>query len=308
MNMDVSSSECSFASTSLKWRELCCGTVRSDSWAQFEAVFERLLDKAQRLTGDQRTAAKRAGQEDTQGHQKTPAFIDAVIKDAIEAVFIGQQCPRVASQPRGAFTDVGLHTGGQRRETSWPLAHAVIGTFLQQSITEEWANSDRIKREMLELQLFLMRESWVGGRLNTISPRVILGDVTVHCGRGDLAMQMIASTALRGAELSDKGYHIGLLESQLAELRCELDHAISSHHVEAAKTFSLPSKACLENCMASTQHPELPFPPVAEVNDSATNHDEYRRMALQNLGTFDCGKKRDQKTCTSMLEWLNSVR
>ena len=65
------------------------------------------------------------------GHQRTPAMIEALLKDAKAALNVTSSTCHV---PRGGFADVGLHTGGKRRDTAWPLTHAVLqvrrGTFL----------------------------------------------------------------------------------------------------------------------------------------------------------------------------------
>ena len=85
------------------------------------AVLSKLLQKAQERTGDERTAAV-----NKQGHQKTPAFIHALLLDALEVVEkeidlkdeVEIENPH---PPRCGFTDVGLHTGGKYRDTSWHL-------------------------------------------------------------------------------------------------------------------------------------------------------------------------------------------
>lgn len=50
-------------------------------------------------------------------------MIEALLKDAKAALDGGSSTPHL---PRGGFTDVGLHTGGQPRDTAWPLARAVF--------------------------------------------------------------------------------------------------------------------------------------------------------------------------------------
>lgn len=57
-----------------------------------------------------------------QGHQRTPAMIEAVLKDAKAAVN-GEEQTHI---PGGGFTDVGLHTGGERRDIAWPLVREVF--------------------------------------------------------------------------------------------------------------------------------------------------------------------------------------
>ena len=84
-----------------------------------------LLVKAQRQkTGDHRTAAHGG-----QGHQKTPAFIEALIKDTFLVLEHPSEGEATADNfladkqhlPKGGFTDVGMHTGAEGRGTCWPL-------------------------------------------------------------------------------------------------------------------------------------------------------------------------------------------
>ena len=102
--------------------------------AKFFHVFQRLLAKAQQRTGEKRSAA--GGK---QGHQKTPTFIEAVLMETLEqrdwmALYESEHLETAEEEkntegrvaPRGAFTDVGLHTGGKARSTPWPLVQAVI--------------------------------------------------------------------------------------------------------------------------------------------------------------------------------------
>jgi hypothetical protein len=74
--------------------------------------------------------------------QRTPAFIHAVIQDAIAAVRSagsaaaaaageetqqqGEVGRKPVTAPKGGTTDVGQHTGGIPRDTAWPVVKAVL--------------------------------------------------------------------------------------------------------------------------------------------------------------------------------------
>lgn len=66
----------------------------------------------------------RSAADGKQGHQRTPAMIEALLKDAKAAVDGEKQ--RLDHNPGGGFTDVGLHTGGTPRDTAWPLVREVF--------------------------------------------------------------------------------------------------------------------------------------------------------------------------------------
>lgn len=93
---------------------------------QFKEVmkcFGVLMHQARHITKQGRSAAR-----DEQGHQKTPAFVSAVLEDAFlkcqhDAIRVGD---KAFTQTKGGFTDVGLHTGGLPRDTSWALVCATV--------------------------------------------------------------------------------------------------------------------------------------------------------------------------------------
>jgi len=92
------------------------------SWdADFDGP-DGLLDKfyAELSVSEKETGDKRSAGHNPRGHQLTPAFVEAVLRDVMAdpEALAGE---RAVSKPRGGFTDVGLHTGGNRRNTAWPL-------------------------------------------------------------------------------------------------------------------------------------------------------------------------------------------
>jgi hypothetical protein len=104
---------------------LPCGSVPAGS---FPALLQAIHSLA-----EQRRQAK-AKDHKKSGFQRTPAFILAVIKDALVQVQQQQQqqaCGRQKSMPRGGFTDVGLHTGGMPRPTAWPLVQQTFQVCVQ---------------------------------------------------------------------------------------------------------------------------------------------------------------------------------
>ena len=224
MDVHMSKGGSTYESTSLGWKDLYCGSVPVDRLEELDIVIEIYLREVQKRKGNDRSAA--GGEK---GHQRTPACIEGIIKNACDDVNIGKIIDDESastSLPRGAFADVGLHTGGCKRETAWPLARAIIGTFLQQSSTE----TEALKREMLDFQRFILCNRkglpwWNQGVIDKES--------------ADLTMQMIHSTTRLGAELSEGGYDINGLEKELAETRETLDAEVKDRDENAAKVLSL---------------------------------------------------------------------
>ena len=292
MDVHMSKGGSPYDSTSLGWKELYCGSVPVGRLEVLDKVIEKYLLEVQKRKGNDRSAA--GGEK---GHQKTPACIEAIVKDACDDVNRGKTIDDESastSLPRGAFTDVGLHTGGRERETAWPLARAIIGTFLQQYSTQTGV----LKREMLDFQRFILVNRkelpwWNQGVINKESV--------------DLTMQMIHSTARLGTELSEGGYDINGLEKELAETREELDAEVKARDENAAKGFDLPAAFVLTKCLDSTRSPTLPFPAVEETCASVINLTQYRALALDNLGVFTLlTGELNRDSCPKLLPWLQS--
>jgi hypothetical protein len=100
----------------------------------FDTEVHLRLKEAQNRTGDQRTAVK-----GPDSHQKTPGFIRSLLQSAVVTVVNNaageaaeekpanrEEQKRLDKRPQGGFTDVGLHTGGKSRHTTWPLVCAVL--------------------------------------------------------------------------------------------------------------------------------------------------------------------------------------
>jgi hypothetical protein len=103
------------------------------SFETFKIRFATLFAEASEIRGEKRSAAN-----NIQGHQKTAAFIIAVLKDAAEEV------TKPTQEPRGGFTDVGMHTGGNQRNTAWPIVrsvlHALYTKFNSDSSAQSYLN------------------------------------------------------------------------------------------------------------------------------------------------------------------------
>ncbi|KAK3247009.1 hypothetical protein CYMTET_43478 [Cymbomonas tetramitiformis] len=96
------------------------GSVPADEFPGcLEAVEFQKCQAQQHVTGGKRSAAN-----NKQGHQKTPSFILALVRDARNAV--AGDAPATKSAPLGGFTDVGLHTGGIARSTVWSLVRFTL--------------------------------------------------------------------------------------------------------------------------------------------------------------------------------------
>ena len=114
-------------------RLLSCGTLAAQDFASGDFNGRLLAELSKREEERKNKGIK--------GFQRTPAFVHAVVLDVLGAAEEdeeGQQQQQQQQQPaaggsggvrrlaRGGFTDVGMHTGGQARNTAWPLVRQTI--------------------------------------------------------------------------------------------------------------------------------------------------------------------------------------
>jgi hypothetical protein len=136
MRTDLTSHGMAYSSSSEEWKRLSLGRMKTD---RIDGLIKLVSDLIKRLNGRDISSG-----EKKKGHQRTPACIEAVVRDAIKFYALNQDRHNLLAReldnildngrlPRGGFTDVGRHSGGQARETTWPLAKAVIGSFMEQS-------------------------------------------------------------------------------------------------------------------------------------------------------------------------------
>jgi hypothetical protein len=110
--------------------------------------FPDLLQTVHTLA-EQRRQAK-VKEHSKSGFQRTPAFILAVIKDALVQLQPQQGCSRQDSMPRGGFTDVGLHTGGMPRATAWPLVQQTIQVCVNMAVPQQSAHPAHVQHMLLQ--------------------------------------------------------------------------------------------------------------------------------------------------------------
>ena len=103
---------------------ICCGTVPAEDYRSLVATMHSIIRQQQ--------AKKQEEKQNPSGgrkshFQRTPAFIHSAVQAALRAVSSQQMSSSTPfPPPRGGFTDVGLHTGGKARATSWPLVQSMI--------------------------------------------------------------------------------------------------------------------------------------------------------------------------------------
>jgi hypothetical protein len=112
----------------LDYKIRMAGTTEEEKVRAFWARFNEILMTAQTSRGGRRSAAG-----GDQGHQFTPALIHAVATQSINCPCEETKaCSCQELVPKGGFTDVGCHTGGLPRNTSYAVVKFVLEWTLAQ--------------------------------------------------------------------------------------------------------------------------------------------------------------------------------
>eukprot|EP01050_Picozoa_sp_SAG11_P004952 SAG11_NODE_331_length_10659_cov_4.512689_1_plen_833_part_00 len=265
------------------------GSDRRSSWeqlgtvARFQMFMElamKLLDVAAARSGNQRSAAK-----SQQGNPKTPGLVEAVLHDALNGLDQREEPDEGSTAPQGGFTDVGRHTGGTARNTTWPLVRAVLQIMLE----------DRKKHELYRLTMVQLR-LWVTERwLSSLSSEGITAEQV------NITMQMLVAIQEDAVPLSDERVDMGAVEARCAVVRFELQNLVTEQAHAAASKFKLRSDdfngRYLDLCP-----PGIPALP----DDSHWNLEVLRDRAKQNLGWLPCPLGADT-TWRFAKDWLTAL-
>jgi hypothetical protein len=189
-------------------------------------------------------------------------MIQAVLSDALNGV--------KGTQPRGGFTDVGLHTGGHPRNTSWPLLRAVLQVLIESKTIH-----------------LLYRIAMAEFLLRIVEDRIaaVMSSDAAEISH-DSIMQMLQAAVREGEALADddydKGHDMELFQARCVVARHRLDQAVQCRAESAALLLALPSMhmedlACRPPCIT------LPANATPKWNGSATLSD-IRALASTNIG------------------------
>ena len=152
--------------------------------------------------GDKRSAA--GGK---QGHQRTPAFIHAILKQSLDNNTSSDEM-----QPLGGLTDVGLHTGGEKRDTCYSLVRSVFQWFLDQAsfccyeeITPMEKSFDVL---LVHFEMYLLNTAF-SATTGLDTTKLRLDDQTNHL------FIVMKNVTINAARLADRGYNCTTIYQEL---------------------------------------------------------------------------------------------
>ena len=248
-----------------------------------------LLAQAAARKGEKRTAAA-----NDQGHQKTPSMIKAVLEDALAGRDDG------CTAPRGGFTDVGLHTGGLPRNTSWPLVVAVLQELLEDAQHEAF-----FRMAMAQMKLWLAELITAMSKSPTAKRGVVRATTVNNC------MQVLTAAVREGAGLADEQTHvrdgerrrheIGAFEARCVLVRAQLEETARLHAETLASEFHLPA---LSKSELPCSNPALSPPEETRPTRGPEGLGVARKKAESNLGWLPAPPKPTDHTTAGLLFWM----
>ncbi|KAG2441624.1 hypothetical protein HXX76_003244 [Chlamydomonas incerta] len=234
--------------------------------------------------------------QDEKGFQRTPAFILAAVKDAVEHLADerargggggggGGSCgasqkERESKQTlaRGGTTDVGLHTGHDTvRDTSWPLVRAAVQVVLvRMGVCGPQQHPDLLlRRAMAHMDLWLLRRQVrrLAGSPAAATPAALTA-----------AMHMLCATAAKAANLAAEGEDVSAFESACAAAREKLERMAAERAWQAAEQHCVPDAAS-PAALGLRVLPAGVLPGLQRAQQSDTGMEAAKQRCGMNLGS-----------------------
>jgi len=269
------------------------GKVRTHEYSALCELVKQLLAQVQERVGKARSA-----NSNKQGHQMTPAMIDAVLRDALQQLpaysldpdaYKIQEC---CISPRGGFTDVGLHTGGHRRNTAWPLVRSVIYHILEGA-----SHLPLFWRSMAELKL------WITERVVALAQQQASHPMSLFNASMSSAKQMLQATVLESNALAER--EMIAIEARCVLAGLHLDQAVQSRADESAESNSLP---LVSRTDVPTRCPRLQVPAKTLPAHVSSSLEAARKLACANLGWLPAPPSCAPSDWAALSKWLDHPR
>ena len=258
-----------FSSVAKSYRCLHVGELTTDNKTSFDEKFANMLQTAQSRKGDKRSAA--GGK---QGHQRTPAFIHAILVQALENISGGLNGEVL---PTGGFTDVGLHTGGNPRDTAFALTRSVSLWVLDRDRSSSRVFQDAL---ILHFHLYVLRSGFeVLKQIDTVATGSKAGEVPRIDVRLEYLWMILETTVPIAAKLSDDGHDLSDYEDKINTYKGGIvEHCARWHQESEAK-----NQLDLRDEDYRTPKVHIPDFLPAQCRDQVTKG-EVDKLIKENLG------------------------
>lgn len=299
--------DCIHSAVPKHFSALNCGSIRPDLKQKLLDELQLQIEKAKLRTG----VARSAGFNEL-GHQKTPQFIAALVriaKTSLAASGSGKDSSKSVVTQRvikGGTTDVGMHTGGQSRDTCWPLVQAVV----QQHLLGSGA---LYEKTMIQFKLCLVLE-----KTAAMESMAAAGDFSADAASAtsflrfwevaEDAFCMLQTTVLEIVALVERGYDASAIEVTCAVARQRINDAVSRMNDRTRARYTLPPSDVIDEIKRTIKLPQLlsKLEHRGVINLHSEIGYDMQKHARQQLGFFELV---DPLTCTatSLIKWLTLV-
>ncbi|PNH10968.1 hypothetical protein TSOC_002218 [Tetrabaena socialis] len=248
---------------------LSCGRVAADRYDHFRS-------RCRALEARGNEERQRGGKS----AQRTPGFMLAVIDSALATLDMADEefndhLKGGAVKPRGGFTDVGQHTGGDAtRSTAWPLVMAVTQALLECGGVCRGAQQ---QPQLLFRQAAAHLDLWLLHRQLTLETPQTATPVAQSA-----LMHMLRSATGKAAELAAEGHDMAAFEASCSDARRRVQALAGNRALLVGCEYELPAAGSA----GSAVRPAGTLPPVTDPRAEAGGLEAARRRAEVNLGSL----------------------
>ncbi|PNH12760.1 hypothetical protein TSOC_000242, partial [Tetrabaena socialis] len=216
----------------------------------------------------------------SKGFHRTPAFMHAVLLDARESLAADTKEGFPRRMPRGGFTDVGPHTGGDVvRDTCWPLVKAVLQVLLERGgfccSPQQQQPQLLFHKALAQLDLWLL-----SGQVQLLKPALATPTMLT------VAWQMLRSASLKAAALADEGYDMSAFEAACRSLEARLQDTACRRAVLASRALELPAANGFPALLGTVTPPSGVLPAAFQPRAEDGGLQAARLRAGRNLGSL----------------------
>ena len=278
----------------LDYKILVAGTTEEKEVKAFWGRFQKLLSAAQQRDGHRRTAV--GGR---QGHQFTPTLVHALAAQAINCPCkkgAPCTCPNVV--PRGGFADVGRHTGGEPRNTSFALVKSVLEWCLVQ------CGFDKLlfQKVMLCIHLRILEDRVLRAEDDSLGAEG--KDAWKVRADLDVGFRILEVVSMEGEHLFESNVSITFVFDTAQDLRRRMDEVVEKLASSEAKRFILPDfDRILEN-PDSFRSPRIHI--EMDEASTVTTVRDYEERIKKNIGPTELIENESQFDLAELLAWLKS--
>jgi len=244
------------------------GTICSEERDLLKKIVDEIYQIVQTRTGDARSAKNTNG-----GHQKTPGFIYGIYQSAL------RQLPNIklniqtnkkytideTIHPKGGFTDVGMHTGGEKRCTIYALIKNVlyfVFYYIQQEKQEIECLDKLFKYNLLLFEIYLLEVEHKSKRISNPNDFI----------------QMILSISKKAEDLID-------YDKNLIEIIFKRIQPIYEDLVIKFQTTDNLNILFRQIDLLSLRSPSITLETDREISSQPT--EDIFTLAKRNLGSFE---------------------